>query len=183
MSNLLGLGDERPSTGEYDNVELGPDPEWAARVKRGANWFYWIAGLSVINSAAFVMGANFHFLAGLGLTEIADAIIEASIQQGAPTAIKAVSVVFDLIVVISFALAGYFANKFFRTAFIIGIIVYVFDGLIVLLLGDFFMAAFHAFALYSLIRGYLACRQIKAYNAANMVTSTPPPPPPSLEQP
>ena len=176
MSNLLGLEQERPATDAQQHVS-GPDPEWAARVKRGANWFYWIAALSLINSLAYVSGAQFHFLAGLGLTELADAIIDVSIKQGAPASLRAISIVFDLIAVIGLALAGYFANKFFRTAFIIGIIVYAIDGLLVLVIGDFFMAAFHAFALYSLIRGYLACRELKAHIAGTAVASTPPPPP------
>ena len=185
MSDLLGLHEERPTSGssDYENVASGPDPEWAARVKRGANWFYWIAALSTINSVAFLVGAKFHFLAGLGLTEIADAVVDVSIQQGASAAIKAVSIVFDLIVVIGFGLAGYFANKFFRSVFLIGIIVYAVDAVIVLLLGDFFMAAFHAFALYSLIRGYLACRELKAHQVRTSAivpvapADAPPPPP------
>lgn len=176
MSNLLGLEEEKSPTGDYDKV-TGPDPEWATKARSGANWFYWIAGLSIINSAAFVLGANFHFLAGLGLTEIADAVISASIEQGAPPLIKVFSVIFDLILVISFALAGYYANKFFTLAFIAGIVVYMFDALIVLLLGDYFMAGFHAFALFFIIRGFLACRQLKAYEAANLPL---PPPPPVL---
>src|SRR5438046_3114443 len=98
MSNLLGIEEDRPATaGGQSGVNLGPspDPLWPARVKRGANWFYWIAALSVINSAAFIAEANFHFLAGLGVTELADAIVGESIKQGAPAAIKAFSVVFD----------------------------------------------------------------------------------------
>ncbi|MFZ1702014.1 MAG: hypothetical protein WBO10_11560 [Pyrinomonadaceae bacterium] len=182
MSNLLGLENERTSTGEYDNA-TGPDPELPARIARGANWFYWIAGLSLINSAAFLVGANFHFLAGLGITEIADAVIEASIQEGAPSAIKAVSVIFDLIVVVGFALTGYFSNKYFQTVFIAGIVIYIFDGLIVLLLGDYLMAGFHAFALYGLIRGFIALREFKRTSAVVAVAQAehlPPPPPPTV---
>src|SRR5512146_3512247 len=41
-----------------------------ARMKGGANWFYWIAGLSAINSAIVLSGSNWHFLAGLGITDI-----------------------------------------------------------------------------------------------------------------
>jgi hypothetical protein len=167
MSNLLGLEEERQFAAEYGDTTMGPDPELATRVKRGANWFYWIAALSVINSGAFMSGANFHFLAGLGVTEIADGLVEVFIDQGAPSAFKTVAIVFDLAVVIGFALAGYYANKLFRVAFIAGIGVYFVDALIVLLLGDFFMAGFHAFALYGLIRGFLACREIKVFNAAS----------------
>jgi hypothetical protein len=180
MSNFLGLEEERSTstaTGEYDRVQPVLDPDVAVRIKRGANWFYWIAGLSVVNSIAFIVGAKFHFLAGLGVTEIADAVIEASIQQGAPGYLRAVSIIFDLIAVAGFALTGYFANKFFRTAFLVGIIFYVIDGLLVLILTDFFMLAFHAFALYSLIRGYIACREMKAHLKTQKDMIQPPPPP------
>jgi uncharacterized membrane protein YdbT with pleckstrin-like domain len=119
-------------------------------------------------------------LAGLGITEIADAVIDVTIKQGSPAAMRGISIVFDLIAIIGFALAGYFANKFIRTAFIIGIVAYVLDAVIVLLLGDFFMAAFHAWALYALIRGYLACRELKTHLAANAAVSGPPPPPPAM---
>lgn len=168
MSNLLGLEEERPYPAGYDDLPMGPDPELAATAKRGANWFYWIAALSLINSGAFMAGANFHFLAGLGITEIADGLVEFFIEQGAPSAFKMLAIVFDLAVVIGFALAGYYANKLLRTAFIAGIGVYFIDALIVLLLGDYFMAAFHAFALFGLVRGFLACRQIKVFNAASV---------------
>src|SRR4051794_14126697 len=174
MSNLLNLTEETPE--KYSLDVNAPNPEWEARVKRGANWFYWIAGLSVINSVAFAAGANFHFLAGLGVTEIADAVVDVFINQGAPPALKALAIVFDLIAVLGFALCGYFANKFSRTAFIIGIGFYFLDGIIVLLLGDFFMVAFHAFALYSLIRGFLATREVKAFRAAAAAVAGPPPP-------
>jgi hypothetical protein len=179
MSNLLGLEEERPVNPQYDSVFAGPDPEVPVRIKRGANWFYWIAGLSVINSVAFAAGAHFHFLAGLGITEVADAVVDVFIRQGAPSVVRALSIVFDLIAVIGFGLCGYFANKFSRTAFIVGIAFYFLDGLIVLLLGDIFMAAFHALALYGLIRGFLACRELKTFIKATPAFAIPPPPPPS----
>ena len=186
MSNLLGLAEERPVSREYDNIPIGPDPQLELRVKRGANWFYWIAALSVVNSLAFVAGAKLHFLGGLGVTELADAVIDAAVRQGGPGALRAVSVVFDLVAVIGFALAGYFAHKLSRTAFIIGIVVYVIDTVIVLLLGSWFMAAFHAFALYGLILGFLACRELKAAIKASAPSTAAqgpaPPEPPTFGQ-
>jgi len=177
MSNLLGLEEQRPISPEYNNVPGGPSPDIPVRIKRGANWFYWIAGLSVINSIAFAAGGNFHFLAGLGITEVADAVVDAFVNEGAPSAIRALSIVFDLIAIVGFGLCGFFANKFSRTAFIVGIGFYFLDGLIVLLLGDMFMAAFHALALYGLIRGFLACRELKSYMRASAAAAPPPPPP------
>lgn len=182
MSDLLGLGQERSGTGEYDDVvAAGPDPQWVARTKRGANWFYWIAGLSVVNSAAYLAGGQFHFLGGLGITEVVDATIDVLVQEGtASGSMRAFAVIFDLVAVIGFALAGYYANRFIRTAFLIGIIIYAIDTAIVLLLGAYFMAAFHAFALYQLISGYLACRHLKAHFKAEALAEAnalPPPPP------
>ena len=184
MSDLLGLNEERPVSPEYDNIAPGPDPALAIYAKRGANWFYWIAGLSVVNSLAFVSGAQIHFLGGLGITEIADAVIDVSIRQGAPASLRALSIIFDVIAVAGFALAGYFSNKLSRTAFVIGIVVYLIDTLLVLLLGDFFMAAFHAYASYRLIRGFLACRELKLAikNQPIPIVGPNPPPPPTFGQ-
>lgn len=174
MSDLLGLNESRPSSGEYDNVVSNePDPATVARARSGASWFYWIAALSAVNSIAFLFGANFHFLAGLGFSEIADTIAAVSIEEGAPAALKAVAIVFDVFVFGGFALAGYWANKMVMPVFMIGIVVYAIDAVIVLLLGDFFMAAFHAFALYQLIRGFLACRELKAFHKAAAPALTP----------
>jgi hypothetical protein len=44
----------------------------AARVVNGAKWFYWIAGLSLVNSLVVVFGGNFHFVLGLGITSVVD---------------------------------------------------------------------------------------------------------------
>ncbi|MEP6848145.1 MAG: hypothetical protein ABI999_04760 [Acidobacteriota bacterium] len=171
MSSLLGLEEERPAGAgsQYESVPAGPNPAWIAQAKRGANWFYWIAGLSLVNSILFVTGAKLHFLAGLGLTEIVDVFVDVFVKQGLSPAFRVISIGFDLIFVIGFALCGYYANKLFKTVFILGIIVYAFDALIVLLLGDFLMVAFHGWALYSLIRGFLACRNIAAFQRSIVI--------------
>jgi hypothetical protein len=45
-----------------------------ARVRISARWFYWIAGLSLINSAVVIFGGNFHFVVGLGVTSVVDVL-------------------------------------------------------------------------------------------------------------
>ena len=44
--------------------------------KNGANWFYWIAGLSLVNTAMAHGGADRHFIIGLSITAIVDAIAQ-----------------------------------------------------------------------------------------------------------
>jgi hypothetical protein len=178
MSSLLGLEENKPASSGYDNVDPGPDPDWVVRATRGASWFYWIAGLSIVNTLIYVGGANVQFLGGLGVTQIANAITDVLINEGSPVFLRVFAIAFSVVAILGFLLAGYYANRLIRTAFLVGIIVYSIDTLIVLVLGDWFMAAFHAFALYSLIRGYIACRQIKAHSKQNEI-GIPPPPPPS----
>jgi len=175
MSNLLGLEDENKVVEPV--MSAGRD-ELEARLKGGANWFYWIAGLSAINSVIYISGSSWSFLAGLGLTQLADAFVDVAINSGAPSALKAVAIVFNFMLVGVFALFGYYANKRFSTAFILGIVLYVFDGLLLLLLGVLLSAGFHAFALFFIIRAFLACRELNTIDAARPIQSPPPPPSP-----
>jgi hypothetical protein len=174
MSSLLGLEEESKSGGsgamDADQEDL------AARVKHGANWFYWIAGLSVVNTLVYVSGSNVAFLAGLGLTQLTDALVDVAIENGAPAAMKIVAVVFTLALVIIFALFGYFGGKRSSAAFLVGIVIYVLDGLLLLMLGELFGFGFHVFALIFIVRGFLACRTLNAIDAARALQPPPPPP-------
>lgn len=181
MSNLLQLEDESKPTLNNEPSPAEIDQQtFAERVKRGANWFYWIAGLSAVNSLAFMFGANFAFIAGLGFTLIADAVVDASIQQGAPAVLRAVAIIFDLILVIGLALLGYYGNKRYSWAFMLGLTIYALDTLVVLALGDYLMALFHGWAFYNLVRGFLACRQLRALDLVAPAESVLVPPPPSF---
>lgn len=155
MSNLLGLEEEVPGA----PLELERS-EMEQRLKSGANWFYWIAGLSLVNSVVFAFGSPVLLLGGLGFTLVMDAFMQAFIEEGGPTILSAVAVVFNLVFVAIFAFFGYYAGRRFKGAFLAGIILYSLDSLLVLFLGDYFMAGFHAFAMIFIVRGYLACRSL-----------------------
>ena len=178
MSNLLGLEEQnRATSAQY---EYEPDPETEARMKSGASWFYWIAGLSVINSLVYMSGSEWSFLAGLGITQIAEAFVDVAIEQGAPAALKVIALGFSLAAVIVFGLFGYYSNKRFAAVFAIGIVLYVLDGLLLLVLGVYASAGFHAFALFFMIRGFLACRELNAHEKGRGFQQPPPPPPLSV---
>ena len=53
-----------------------------SQMKGGASWFYWIAGLSIINSVIALSGSDWHFIAGLGITEIVDYIAKGAGNGG-----------------------------------------------------------------------------------------------------
>jgi hypothetical protein len=147
------LEQEKISVNTYDLLN---------RTKSGANWFYWIAGLSLINSLIFFFGGNWSFFAGLGITQIIDAIVDQLTQGGGLSVIKIVAFVIDIVIAGIFVLCGLWANKFQTWAFIVGMVLYLLDGLLILILGAYLSAAFHVFALYMIFKGFSAARQINA---------------------
>lgn len=172
MSDLLGLDDKK--TEPLDQLHVDHD-NLVATMKGGANWFYWIAGLSAINTVIYISGSDWSFLAGLGFTQLADGFVDVAIESGAPSMLKGVAIVFDFVVLAMFAFFGYYAGKRSSVVFVIGIAIYLLDGLLLLALGVLPSAGFHAFALFFIIRGFLACRSLNAFEA-NRPFQPPPPP-------
>ncbi len=168
MSNLLGLENDIPNASvDKDNSEL------EQAVKNGANWFYWIAGLSLFNSLLFAFGTSVSFLTGLGFALVMDVFVGAVVDAGGSPLLRIVSTVTNFVLVAAFALFGYYAGKQFKGAFLAGIILYLLDIALVLLLEEYLMAGFHAFALIFIGRGYLACRSLDTQRR-NAIASTGP---------
>jgi hypothetical protein len=138
-----------------------PDPMLHAHLKSGASWFYWIAGLSLINSIAAFMHWNFQFIFGLGVTKVLDGF---SAELGAGGV--AIALILDLVIAAIFVVFGIFANKAHSWAFIIGMLCFAADAVLVLAFGRLFNVAFHALVLFFLFRGFVACRKLKAAGAA-----------------
>ena len=161
MSTLNISPDENEQkSNEYKQAEIAY--ETVAQAKGGANWFYWIAGLSLINSVIFLFGGNWSFFAGLGITQIIDAVVAQGSQIGDVSSIKIIAFVIDVIIAGIFVLCGLWANKLQTWAFVAGMILYLLDGILVLVFGAYLPAAFHAFALFMIFRGLTAARQINA---------------------
>ncbi len=112
-------------------------------LKNAAGWFLWIAGLSIVNSVLTVSGTNFHFIFGLGITQIVDAFG----HQGGTTG-SALGLVVNLFIAGVFVIFWNFARKGQRWAFLVGMGLYAVDGLILLPFKDFLGVAFHAHALF-----------------------------------
>lgn len=132
-----------------------------AMLARSASWFFWIAGLSLINTFTMMSGTNFVFIAGLGITAILGAMAHAASNN----AIQAVAIVISLIAAGIFAGLGLAARKGAQWAFILGMIFYVLDTGIALLIQDWLMALFHGYVLYRLWIGFSSCRKLEALGA------------------
>lgn len=120
----------------------------------GARWFYWVAGLSLINSLASLAGQQWRFILGLGITQLADAL---AAHSGRGIAVVAVM---DAAIVGSFVLLGRFAQRGRVWAFGVGAVIYALDGLIFVGLRDWIGVAFHVFVLVMTVRGLDAARRL-----------------------
>src|SRR5512133_2708123 len=125
----------------------------AAQTRSGGSWFYWIAGLSLINSISAFLGTSWRFIVGLGLTQLFDAA-----GKGMGSSGKVIVLVLDLFVAGLFVLFGVFAVKGHLWAFIIGMVLFTLDALVFLLVQDWIGVGFHAFVLYCLFRGFQGSR-------------------------
>jgi hypothetical protein len=132
------------------------DASLVSQMKSGASWFYWIAALSLINSVVALSGKDFKFIFGLGVTQIVDSF--AAAMGGAGTVIL---FAVNLIIVGALAVFGYFGGKRQLWAFIVGMALYLLDGLLLLIFQGWLEVAFHAFVIYCLFRGLQACRALR----------------------
>jgi len=154
-----------PELGVRDSTGPAPiaapraaDPVLEKILKGGGSWFYWIAGLSLVNSVMALSGSPTRFVLGLGVTQIFD-----ELGQGmGSSAGLAVAVVLDLLAAAVFVFFGVFANKRHTWSFIAGMALYALDGLIFLIVQNWLGVGFHAFALFCLFRGFKACRALNA---------------------
>lgn len=134
----------------------------------GANWFFWIAGLSLVNTAMAHGGGDRHFIIGLSVTAIVDAIAQAIGKENPQVASLAIGIAigFSLCVAVVVILFGWLSRKRLLWVFGTGMALYLLDGLAYLALGDFLSAGFHAYALFSMSRGFSAYRQMTKLEAA-----------------
>jgi hypothetical protein len=129
----------------------------------GASWFWWIAGLSVVNSVMVHSGSDTNFVIGLGFTLLVDNIFKENLV---------VALAIDALALASIAGFGFMSRKGHLWAFVTGIALYSLDAAIYLLFQDWMSVAFHGLALFYMIRGATALR------AALRDAANPPTPPP-----
>ncbi|TAL04594.1 MAG: hypothetical protein EPO07_04890 [Verrucomicrobia bacterium] len=141
---------EIPDGGEMAAATLG-------RVRASASWFYWVAGLSLVNSVVAFSGGEWRFLFGLGVTQIFDAI-----GHGIEGTGKFIALFLDLLAAGALVLFGVFAGKRHTWAFITGMVLLGLDGGIQLLGQDWIGAAFHGYVLFRLFQGMQACRELNS---------------------
>lgn len=132
------------------------------RMKSGANNFYWIAALSVINSLMLQFGANSFFVVGLASTLFVDLVFMGFAEEMADAAlvVKIIGVIVSALMAGVFALFGFFANSGKRWAFLVGITFYIIDTLLMVAFQEWMGLVFHALFLFGLFSGLSALNKI-----------------------
>ena len=143
------------------------------RVKIGGNNFYWIAGLSVVNSLITAFGGGITFVIGLGITQVIDAFALVFSQEAPDGALifKGIGVVLSIVISAIFAIFGFFAGKAQRWAFITGMVLYGLDSLLILFFKDWIGFLFHLYFMWGLWNGLQALNQLQKLLPASGTTA------------
>jgi len=133
------------------------------RFRNGMNWFYWIAGLSILNSIIYMAGSSVSFVVGLGATQVVDGFTSAMANDLVQDAlvIHAFGFAIDVFIAGLFILFGFLGRKHQRWAMITGLVLYVLDGIFLAVVGDIFSVIFHGLALYGIWMGMQALSQLE----------------------
>ena len=159
---------ETPAAGAEAAAEEDPRAQLEQRFRNGASWFYWVAVLSLVNSVVALFDGEWGFIFGLGVTQVVDAFALAVAEESADLAMagRIASLGVNLFIIGVVALMGWLAHKRMQWVFVLGLVLYVGDALLFLLVGDFLSLAFHGWVLFAVTSGLVACRRLKAMDAS-----------------
>jgi hypothetical protein len=124
------------------------------RRRIGARWFYWVAGVSLVNTVIALAGQHWRFIIGLGATQIANGLAARTGRGWAPT------ILLDLLLIGGFVLLGYLALQGQQWAFPVGIGLYALDGVVFVAARHWVGLGFHVFVLIMIGKGFQAARQL-----------------------
>jgi transcriptional regulator with XRE-family HTH domain len=136
-----------------------------SNAKQAGSWFFWIAGLSVVNSLAGLFQAGYGMILGLGATQVVDAIATGlALETGSLAALMArlSALLFTTAAAAFFILLGVYARRLALWPYVVGMIVYGLDALIFLAAADWIGLGFHGFVLLMLWGGFVTTRAVVA---------------------
>ena len=132
------------------------------KLHSGANWFFWIAGLSLANTGMTLTGSDRSFVLGLAVTQVADAFAKAMVEQGGPPSLHWLAVGFDVLAAGIFVAAGALARRRVTWVYVAVMVLYLLDAALCGVFQIWMSLAFHALALFYLWSGFSALRTLRA---------------------
>ena len=131
-------------------------------VLKAANWFYWKAGLTVINSFIMMTGSLWAFFLGLGITQIFHGIaigITQELGESSGRMFHGIALVLSLFCAGFVTLLGYYGRKGKRWALIFGMLIFCFDAILYLVTFSIFGVVLHAVAIFMISKGISATKK------------------------
>jgi len=125
-------------------------------VLHGADWFLWLALLSVINSLLVYFYNTPNSPMALGITQWVDGT-----HGGIKAAMSTEALIMNVLIAGVLAVFGLLARRGSDLAFVVGIFLYAIDGMLVIGLRDFFAFGVHLVGLFFLTNGLLARRHLR----------------------
>jgi hypothetical protein len=140
----------------------------------GPKVFYYIAAISLINSILFIF--NFGFYGSLGITTIVTSIAlaianEAGGGTGMNLLINGIAFAINAVFAGIFAGLGFLSGKRHAWAYVLGMIAYTLDTLLMIWIGDWIEVLIHLYALFLLWRGWSVLRKINAELSRQEISS------------
>lgn len=157
-------------TTETPEIITGQEAGLVKVLYSGTNWFFWIAGLTLVNSFLAISGSDTSFGLGLGVTLLVDAVSQDIVQKHANMAagVRVFEFAVDIVTVGLTALWGILGRKGQNWAIMTGGVLVVLDTLLLVLIaftggGSLFISiAIHVWALFGIFGAFGAGRQLTA---------------------
>lgn len=142
-------------------IEHSPDNPSPADVTRGANWFFWIAILSVIANVITYFGNTYFFFLSFALSELVNGAPMGWINVEVPRPFSPeMALGINIGIAAVFAGFGFFARKRSSWAFLIGFFIYMLDSIISIGYRDILGFAFHMLGIFFIFKGLVATRRL-----------------------
>lgn len=125
-------------------------------VLHGADWFFWIAILSVINSLIVYFYNTPNTPVSLGITQWLDGT-----SGGIASSMTTPELFTNILIAFVLCVFALLARRGSDIAFVVGIFLYVLDSFLMIGVRDFFGFGVHLIALFFLVKGLLASRHIR----------------------
>ena len=145
--------------------------QFTQQAKNGARNFYWIAGLSFLNSIITAFGGEFYLVMGLASTLFVDYFAVGLAQEMPEMTIlfKVIAVVVSLVISGVLGFLGFLAGKGRRWAYVSGLIFYAIDTVIMFALQEWRGLLIHLFFLWALFTGLRALNQLQKLEPAKQM--------------
>ena len=132
-------------------------------ISNGANWMFWIAGATALNSILYFFGQKMNFIFGLAIAQFVDGVL-----TDQETTLRIIGLVISLAMAGLYVYLGLLGRKRNKKAIYIGLVIFALDSLLSFYVKDYWGFGFHVVAVLSM---NWAIKNIKIVNELKEIES------------